>query len=141
MTAHGLRFREDPTNQQLDRLRNRMRHRIIPTLEQEFGRGIRKTIRRAALIAGEEDALLNAVLPVILEQLPVKELRGWPVALQRRAIAQWLRGHAIADVGFEMVEKVRSLLDVAGPAKVNLTGGRHARRTAGELFIEAERVG
>ena len=89
------------------------------------------------MIAGEEDALLNAVLPAIRARLSVKEVRAWPVALQRRAIAQWLRGQAIADVGFEMVEKVRSLLEVAGPAKVNLTGGRHARRTAGELFIEA----
>jgi tRNA(Ile)-lysidine synthase TilS/MesJ len=31
---HGLRFREDPTNKNLDPLRNRIRHQIIPYLEK-----------------------------------------------------------------------------------------------------------
>jgi tRNA(Ile)-lysidine synthase len=53
---HRLRFREDASNEQLDALRNRVRHRIIPMLEKEFGRDIRKTVRRAASIAADEDA-------------------------------------------------------------------------------------
>ena len=63
----------------------------------------------------------------------VKEKTG----LYRYPEPKILSGSNYADVGFEMVEKVRSLLEVTGPAKVNLTGGRHARRKAGELFIEA----
>jgi tRNA(Ile)-lysidine synthase len=133
--AYGLRFREDATNQQLDALRNRMRHRIIPELEKEFGREIRKTVSRLALIAAEEDAFLTAALPETSPRLALKELRSLPIALQRRALTQWLRSHQIANVGFEMVERVRSLIDVEEPAKVNLTGDRHARRRAGELFI------
>ena len=61
--ANRLRFREDATNQRLDALRNRMRHRIIPDLEKEFGREIRKTVSRMALIAAEEDAFLIDALP------------------------------------------------------------------------------
>ncbi len=137
ISANRLRFREDASNENLESLRNRVRHRVIPMIEKEFGRDIRKAVRRAASIAGEEDALLNGLLPDLSTRLRVAQLRGLPVALHRRAIAQWLRARGVADVGFEMVESVRSLLDAdAGPAKVNLTGGRYARRRAGELFIE-----
>ncbi len=136
VTTKRLRFREDASNQQLDALRNRMRHRIIPQLQKDLGRDIRKTVRRAALIAAEEDALLQEMVPVSATALAVNVLRRVPVALQRRGIAQWLRAHAVVNVTFEMVESVRSLLDPdQGPAKVNLTGDRHARRRAGELFI------
>lgn len=134
-----LKFREDATNQQLDSLRNRVRHCVIPLLEREFGRDIRLAVRRAAAIAAEEDALLNAMVPqpTATGTLAAKQLRGMPVAVQRRTIAKWLRVHAIADVGFDMVEQVRALLAPGGtPAKVNLTRNRHARRRAGELFIE-----
>jgi tRNA(Ile)-lysidine synthase len=136
VAAHGIRFREDATNQQLDALRNRMRHRIIPELEKEFGREIRKTVSRMAIIAAEEDAFLTEALPQTSARLALKGLRSLPIALQRRALTQWLRSHRVADVRFEMVERVRSLLAPDGPAKVNLTGDRHARRRAGELFIE-----
>ncbi len=135
--ANGLRFREDATNNAVESLRNRIRHRIIPFIEKEIGRDIRRPVRRAAMIAAEEDALLNEMLPQSTSRLSVARMRDLPVALQRRAIAQWLRAHGVVDVGFEMIETVRSLLDSdAGPAKVNLTGNRHARRRVGELFVE-----
>ena len=138
IAAHGLRFREDESNQDVSMLRNRMRHRIIPELEKEFGREIRKTVRRLATIAADEDALLDESVPETSARLAVKQLREMPIALQRRAISQWLRSHAVVNVGFELVESVRSLLDASsGPAKVNLPGNRHARRRAGELFVEA----
>lgn len=135
--AHRLRFREDGSNQQLDALRNRMRHRIIPGLEKEFGREIRKTVHRMAIIAAEEDAFLTEALPQTSARLSVNELRAMPVALQRRAITRWLREQQVSDVGFVLVEQVRAMLDPnAGPAKINLPRDRHARRRSGELFIE-----
>ena len=132
-----LRFREDASNRQLDALRNRMRHRIIPELEKEFGREIRKTVHRMATIAAEEDAFLMAALPQTSAQLSLQELRTMPVALQRRAITRWLREQQVSDLGFALVEQIRAMLDTeTGPAKINLPGDRHARRRAGELFIE-----
>ena len=135
--AHRLRFREDATNEQLDALRNRIRHRVIPMLEKEFGRDIRKTVRRAASIASEEDALLNELVPETSTNLLVKQLRALPVALQRRSVIRWLREHAVTDVGFDLVEQIRAMLETAsGPAKINLPGGRHVRRRSGQLFVE-----
>ena len=135
--VHRLRFREDATNEHLDALRNRVRHRIIPMLEKEFGRDVRKTVRRAASIAAEEDGLLNDMLPQIGARISVKQLRAMPVALQRRTITRWLREQQVSDIGFVLVEQVRAMLDAeSGAAKINLPGDRHARRRAGELFIE-----
>ncbi|CAN5782027.1 hypothetical protein BH20VER1_BH20VER1_29440 [soil metagenome] len=133
---HRLRYRDDATNARLESLRNRVRHHVIPLIEKEFGRDIRKALRRAATIAADEDALLDAMLPEISDRLSVSEVRGLPVALQRRTLVHWLRAHNVSDAGFEMIEAVRALLGSGGPAKVNLTGGRHARRRAGKLFIE-----
>jgi tRNA(Ile)-lysidine synthase len=140
IASAGLRFREDASNADLGPTRNRMRHKMIPLLEKEFGRGIRKAIWRAAAIAAEEDALLEGLLPAGLrasETLSVAQLRSQPIALQRRAIRRWLRAHAIADISFDLIEKVRRLLETeADVAKINLPGDRHARRRSGKLFIE-----
>jgi tRNA(Ile)-lysidine synthase len=137
---HALQFRDDPSNDDVALLRNRVRHRVIPMLGREFGRDIQATVRRAALVSADEDALLDELVPVELDDaatLPVATLLELPVALQRRAIVHWLRRAEIADASFEMIESVRAVLDLEnGPAKVNLTRGRHARRRAGELFIE-----
>ncbi|HEV3409665.1 MAG TPA: tRNA lysidine(34) synthetase TilS [Chthoniobacterales bacterium] len=136
----GLNFREDASNAKLDRARNRMRHKIIPALEKEFGRTIRKSIWRAAMIAAEEDELIREMIPdetFQREKLRTHSLGQQPVALQRRIIHEWLRHHAISNIGFDVVERVRALLEAdIGPAKVNLPGDRYARRRAGELFLE-----
>jgi hypothetical protein len=67
----------------------------------------------------------------------VPKLCALPVAIQRRAIFKWLRSQNISEVGFDLVERVRSLLDPAGRvAKINLARNRHARRRAGKIFIE-----
>lgn len=134
--THRLRFREDATNASSESLRNRVRHQIIPALEKEFGRDIRKTVRRAAVIAADEEELLSALVPPVSRRLKLAEMRALPLAMQRRMLARWLRMHEVVAVGFDMVETVRSLLDVAAPAKVNLTRDRHAHRRAGELFLE-----
>jgi len=50
---------------------------------------------------------------------------------------KWLRAQDISNVGFDAIERVRSLADRdTGIAKVNLPKNRHARRRAGRIFIE-----
>ena len=135
---HRLRFREDASNKNLDPLRNRLRHRVIPFLEKVLGRNIRPTIWRAAAIAVEEENWIDAQLPDSSgAELSVPQLRALSVALQRRTILKWLRAKDISEVGFDVIEHVRSLADRdAAVAKVNLPRDRHARRRAGRIFIE-----
>lgn len=142
---HRIKFREDASNKNLNPLRNRIRHRIIPYLEKILGRNIRPAIWRAAAIAGEEEAWIERQSPdpaelcvaYATQNLSIEKLRALPVALQRRAILKWLRAQKISEISFDVIERVRSLADPgAAIAKVNLPQDRHARRRAGRIFLE-----
>ena len=135
-----LEFREDSTNAALHSSRNKIRHRILPDIEKQFSRDVRKTIWRAAQIWSEEEAVLDSLVPtetISAANLSVAPLRKMPVALQRRTIHRWLRARKVADVSFDTVENVRSLLEPgAKAAKVNLPRDQHARRRAGKIFLD-----
>jgi tRNA(Ile)-lysidine synthase len=135
---HRLNFREDTTNKNLAPMRNRIRHRIIPYLEKILGRNVRLTIWRAAMIASEEEDWIDSQVPNSTDAyLSVARLRAFSLALQRRAILKWLRAQNISGVGFEIIEKVRSLLEPAARvAKINLAQNRHVRRRSGRIFVE-----
>jgi tRNA(Ile)-lysidine synthase len=135
---HRLKFRDDASNKNLTGMRNRIRNRIIPYLEKNLGRNIRQNIWRTAIIASEEENWIENQLPDSTGvELSVANLRALPTALQRRAILKWLRAQNISEVGFEVIESVRSLADrEVSTAKVNLARDRHVRRRAGKIFIE-----
>jgi tRNA(Ile)-lysidine synthase len=135
---HRLTFREDATNRNLTPLRNRMRHRIIPYLEKTLGRNIRQNICRTAMIAADEEKWIESELRDSPQaDVSVAKLRALPVALQRRVLLQWLRAQNVSDVGFDAIERVRSLADHDPRiSKVNLSKNRHARRRAGKIFLE-----
>ena len=137
---HRLKFREDASNKNLAPLRNRIRHRIIPDIEKQIGRNVRGTIWRAATIAAEEENFFKALLPDKLSKLTalaVKPLRAMPIAVQRRMVHEWLRARDVPDLSFDLIERVRALLDLSNrAAKTNLPQDRHVRRRAGQIFIE-----
>lgn len=136
--AHRLPYREDATNKTLGPARNRVRRRLIPSIEKQLGRNVRASLWRAATIAADEaDWLEGLVEQSGAEQLDVEKLRAQPTALQRRAIQQWLQARAVGDIDFELIERIRALLDPAtSVAKTNLPGNRHVRRRAKKIFIE-----
>jgi tRNA(Ile)-lysidine synthase len=135
-----LKFREDESNKDLGPLRNRIRRRVIPNLEKLLGFSISQNIWRTATIIAEEENWIDTQARISLQNtrdLSVKELRALPVALQRRQILKWLHSQKIADIGFDVIERIRSLLDPAAQfAKVNLSRDQHARRRAGKIFLE-----
>jgi tRNA(Ile)-lysidine synthase len=135
---HRLKFREDASNENLLPMRNRLRNRIIPYLEKTLGRNIRQNLWRTATIAADEENWIDNQLPASTDaDLSVPKLRALSVALQRRTILKWLRAQNVSEVGFDVIEQVRSLADQeVSIAKVNLPRDRHARRRAGRIFIE-----
>ena len=149
LAANGLSWREDPTNADPGHAaRNRLRLEALPTLARAMGReDIAPALWRAAELLAEEERWLSETLApeiaALPARLPVRPLTVEPVARQRRLLRAWLTARGIPAVGFREVELVRALLDVSGvnaPAKVNLPGGWHARRRAGVLFVEREKV-
>jgi tRNA(Ile)-lysidine synthase len=137
---HRLKFREDASNKSLAPLRNRVRRRVIPYLEKTLGRNIRQNIWRTAMIMSEEENFFETLLPEKLSDLTalaVEPLRKMSLAVQRRMLHKWLRAADVADIGFDLVERVRALLDVTNRvAKTNLPQDRHVRRRAGKIFVE-----
>lgn len=136
---HRIPFREDATNLETLHTRNKLRLEVLPAIEKALGPAFRKTIPRAAEIFRAEDECLATLVPGIGETLSCKELRARPLAIQRRAVLRWLRERGVFEPGWEETQRVLSLLDTAGPAKINLPGDLHARRRAGVVFMEKSR--
>jgi len=137
ISQQHLAFREDKTNALLDSSRNRIRHRILPYIEKTFGRDVRNAIWRTAVIWTDEETLLDSMLPNAGAKLDVASLRELPVALQRRALLRWLQQRKTPNITFDLVERIRGLLEPSSlTAKVNLPGNRHVRRRSKKIFIE-----
>ena len=130
-------YRDDRSNADVSHTRNVLRNQIIPAIKRAFGASFGPAILRAAEILREEEAWMASLVPEVGAALSCASLRSMPIALRRRVILGWLRRAGIEEVGFAETRLVLSLLDVRdGPAKVNLPGGRHARRRAGAIFLE-----
>ncbi|WP_022855056.1 tRNA lysidine(34) synthetase TilS [Thermodesulfobacterium thermophilum] len=69
----GLRWVEDPTNDDLRFLRNRVRHLLIPYLEQTFNKNIKQNLKKVALIIAEEEELIEDLAKEHYEKLKVFE--------------------------------------------------------------------
>jgi tRNA(Ile)-lysidine synthase len=134
--AQRLQFHEDASNTDPRFTRNRLRHDMVPLLEESFGREIKRALWRTADILSAEEEFLGSHTPPVQTELAVAAVRALPLALQRRVLHAWLELNEVADLGYDDVENVRALLGDARPAKVNLSAGRHARRRAGKLFVE-----
>jgi tRNA(Ile)-lysidine synthase len=133
----GLKFCEDKTNREMSSSRNRIRHRILPYINKTFGRDVSKAIWRTAAIWVDEESFLDAVTPLVESRLNVVELRKLAVPLQRRAIVDWFRLNRVPNAGFDLVEKVRSLMEPSSLlSKINVPGDRHIRRRAKTILIE-----
>jgi hypothetical protein len=92
------------------------------------------------MIAAEENDWINSLID---EQRELRH-RAFSSKTARRAnrgaaprLAKWLRWHGVADVGYDLIERVRELLAPAqSVAKTNLPGARHVRRRAKKIFID-----
>lgn len=136
-----LVYMEDETNRSRKFTRNRLRHDIIPWLENKMQRNVRQNLHRAAAILNEENRCLENMVSIEDWDAPlsVAGLILQPIALQRRTILSWLQHHQISEAGFEEVELVRSLLDLeTGPARINLSKNRQARRRAGKINLATQ---
>lgn len=142
LMERNLNWREDKSNASLLPTRNRLRHHVLPLLDKMIGPHYRSAITRtASILAAEDDYLELLAAPHSMHaELRTENLNSMPLALQRRVIHAWLRHHHFSEISFDEVERVRSLLNLDGPAKVNLPGNAHARRRAGRLFLEQHPV-
>lgn len=62
LRERGLAWREDETNADRARLRARIRHGVMPSLEEEFGAGIVNGLARLAGLARQDEALIEEIV-------------------------------------------------------------------------------
>ncbi|WP_301109248.1 tRNA lysidine(34) synthetase TilS [Sporosarcina sp.] len=94
--SHGLLYREDPSNQKDDYLRNRIRHQVVPLLSEEnpsVADGVvQLTMQRQAEETFLQELALKYWKPIVQytdEQLPSFDRKAFlaiPQALQKRVI-------------------------------------------------------
>ncbi|HJW36437.1 MAG TPA: tRNA lysidine(34) synthetase TilS [Actinomycetes bacterium] len=143
--AAGLAWREDPTNAGDGPLRNRVRHHLLPLLEELRPGATQALARTAALAADERDWLDPLVATALAETsspaplphpgagqaggvaLDARELAELPVALGRRVVREAARraGATVPDAA--ATDRVLALAGADDGAGTGWSGGSAAR--------------
>lgn len=142
----GIPWREDSSNTDSRYLRNAVRSRLIPLMEEispgSSGR-IAGAARRAALDseALEEAARSAAGSSTGKPWLDTDLMNGYPEAVQARILREWWRKNGPALDEHELNERqTRELLRLAQKERgtVNLPGNRHCVKRNATLFLEED---
>jgi tRNA(Ile)-lysidine synthase len=119
----------DPSNDDPVHLRNRVRHEVLPLLDDVAGRDVAAVLARAASIVAADADLLDA-LAAALDPTDAKVLAAAPVPLAARALRRWLEvdgyppdAAAVARVLAVARGEIRAT-EVAEGLRVGRTGGR-----------------
>jgi len=154
LRARGIAWREDPSNADPAHLRNRVRHELIPYLEQRFNPRIREALARTALLLADEARHIAAQAAELLDTigswdgdtrvLDRVRLARAPVAVARSAVRLALdETGGLAGVAREHVEAVLRLAHAQAPAgkRLQLPGNREGRFTHRQLRLEKRAFG
>ena len=129
--AIGLVTVEDPTNEQATFRRNRVRHQLLPLMDDIAERDVAAVIARQAAHLSEEDELLDA-LAAALDPTDVGALAAAPPPLARRALRRWLADTSGYPPSAEALERVMAVVHKEVLA-TEIEGGRRVSRRAGRL--------
>jgi tRNA(Ile)-lysidine synthase len=155
--AVGVGWREDPTNQDPGPLRNRVRQRLLPLLE-ELRPGAAVTLARAAALAADERDWLDPLAAAALAAtrppaaagltgpgavaLDASALAGLPVALARRVVRAAARQAGAAPPDADATDRVVALATgsargaPARPGAETTWPGGRARREAAAVVLQ-----
>ena len=124
--ANKLQPRHDSSNTDLNYTRNRVRHELLPLLEEKYQHGAAANLARLARLAGDEEAWLSELaqqefckIAEVSESsvnLAISALQTHPVALQRRLIrlAYYKTASTLHNLDFSQIETVIANLTKVG---------------------------
>lgn len=146
ITANQLAYREDSSNQSREHTRNRVRHELLPLLCNLFQRDVAPLLKRFSALAARDHTFLTELSQAFAIQHAVfnddgslrmrAEFKKAHPAIQSRIIHRWLTEmHGVSKIGQREIDAALSMLQLNGPAKINLCGDRHLRRKAGRLMV------
>jgi tRNA(Ile)-lysidine synthase len=135
---------EDPTNQQVDYARNRIRLEIMPQLQQHLNpRSTEHLAQTAELLTAEVEYLelqaaaiyQQAIDPQDTKRLDRWVLRSVHLALQRRIIRQFLQQHLPQSPNFDQITAVVALINAPNRSQTSTFGGGVTVRVA-DRYLE-----
>ena len=154
LRERGQSWREDSSNRDIAFLRNRVRHRLLPMIGEEFGDAAIEHMGELAEIARAEEEHWERVHPEVWAQdggaaetrqaasLGVGRLSLLPLAAQRRLVRAWLETHMPdLSISFRLIEEALELACGTAGKKLELPGGLNVRRGRQGLLLELETVG
>lgn len=143
LVQQGIAWRDDATNAQDDYFRNRVRHTLLPLME-ELSHGASRHIANAAALLAEDADVLNQQAGTWLDfhpgsYLPAEELRSQPEGLQSRILRMWVRRETNGVMlDQERTRALLALLDAPAGSAETLPGGRRCCRGARFLHLPDE---
>jgi len=149
----GLQFVQDSSNLKKDYLRNRLRHDLLPALE-EYNPLIKERLLHLAQMLGEDEGYLQGLTDEVTKRIvtgdeecsiPLSEFLCLPQALQSRVLQRAFAGLSSGGVlEYPHVKGIKDLIQGGGGSKrIALPAGYWARRVYDTLILgqEAERAG
>jgi tRNA(Ile)-lysidine synthase len=139
----GLKPVDDPTNRDSAFRRNRVRHELLPLLDDIADRDVVPILARQTDLARDDVTLLDE-LSAVLDPCDARALAAAPAPLARRAVRRWLRtggpgGDELHPPDGASVDRV---LGVARGKAVacELPGGWRVARSRGRLRLDRPNV-
>jgi tRNA(Ile)-lysidine synthase len=154
-------WREDSSNRDITFLRNRVRHRLLPLIKDEFGEAAIEHMGELAEIARAEDEHWQSAHPEVKPQsrrnqanhdvepnaglrsasprLAIEELLLLPLAAQRRLMRRWLEMNAPEiRISFRVIEEALEFSRKTPGKSLGLSARWNIRRERNELLLESE---
>ncbi|OZD70628.1 tRNA lysidine(34) synthetase TilS [Rhodococcus sp. 05-340-1] len=142
----GVEPFEDPHNTDTDFTRVRLRHEVLPLLEDVLGGGVAAALARTAEQLREDGRVLDAMAESVVDadspDLAVAALDPLDPAVRRRVLRRWLLGRGVTSLTDRQIRAVDALVGRwTGQGGVALPGGtpdarlvcsrRHGRLSVG----------
>jgi tRNA(Ile)-lysidine synthase len=159
LREQGQTWREDSTNQDVTFLRNRVRHRLLPLIKDEFGEAAIEHMSELAEIARAEDEHWQSAHPEVqpqpesgdvgvdhntrgtasLPRLAIEPLLTLPLAAQRRLMRRWFEMNAPEiRVSFRVIDGALEFTRKTPGKSLGLSAGWNIRRERDELLLEPD---
>ncbi|GMU92824.1 MAG: tRNA(Ile)-lysidine synthase [Candidatus Hydrogenedentota bacterium] len=115
LNERGVAFRTDETNADTRHPRNRIRHDLLPLLEERYNPQIREALIRLGELQRAENEVLDGLTEAALSKCVRRDridraaFASLSVGIQRRVLAKTLSLHGI-DTEYDRVERARALV-------------------------------
>ena len=133
----------DAVNQDLKYARNRIRGELIPYLQEHFNPQVENSLAQTAELLRADLEYLEIVAENLLQQAKSADgdrlnrllLKNVPLAIQRRAIRQFLPQVMTKQPNFEQIEAVVNLIDAPNKSRTSTLPGGAIAEVTGQWIV------